>query len=136
MGSRLGVFLTVEQDRSLRELRTADYLPQRVRGRAEVIRLNAHGWTVEKIASYFAWTVETVRVTLHRWQQQGLGGLWDAPKAGGIRRWQQADMRYLEECLRNDPRRYNAKQLAQKLEQDRQIHLSPQQIRQILRERG
>jgi transposase len=136
MGSRLRVFLTVEQDRTLRELRTADYLPKRVRDRAEVIRLNAHGWTVEKIASYLTWNVETVRVTLHRWQQQGLGGLWDAAKPGGRRRWQEADMRYLEDCLRNDPRRYNAKQLAQKLEQDRQIQLSPQQIRQILRERG
>jgi transposase len=136
MGSRLRVFLTVEQDRTLRELRTADYLPQRVRDRADAIRLNAHGWTVEKIATYFAWNVETVRATLNRWQQKGLGGLWDAPKPGGMRRWQEADMRYLEDCLRHDPRRYNAKQLAQKLEQDRQIHLSPQQIRQILRERG
>lgn len=45
-------------------------------------------------------------------------------------------MDYLEDCLRHDPRRYNAKQLSQKLEQDRQIQLSPQQIRAILRQRG
>jgi transposase len=136
MGSRLRIFLTVEQDRTLRELRTASYLPQRVRDRAEALRLNAYGWTVEKIAAYCGWNVQTVRETLHRWQKWGLGGLWDAPKPGGIRRWQETDMRYLEDCLCNDPRYYNAKQLAQKLEQERQIQLSPAQIRQILRQRG
>ncbi|WP_421657417.1 hypothetical protein [Leptothermofonsia sp. ETS-13] len=43
MVSRLRVLLTVEQDLTLRELRTADYLRQRVRDRVEVICLNAHG---------------------------------------------------------------------------------------------
>ena len=28
---------------------------------AEVIRLNAHGWYVEKIAAHFNWTPKTVR---------------------------------------------------------------------------
>ncbi|NET80385.1 MAG: IS630 family transposase, partial [Okeania sp. SIO1F9] len=52
MGARLRVFLTPEQDRSLQKLRTAD-VPQKVKDRAEVIRLNAHGWYVEKIAAHF-----------------------------------------------------------------------------------
>ncbi|MEH1917282.1 hypothetical protein [Nostoc sp.] len=52
MGTRLRVFLTREQDRSLLKLRTAD-VPQKVKDRAEVIRLNAHGWYVEKIAVHF-----------------------------------------------------------------------------------
>ncbi len=48
MGSRLRVFLTREQDRTLFKLRTAD-VPQKVKDRAEVIRLSAHGWYVEKL---------------------------------------------------------------------------------------
>lgn len=40
MGSRLRVFLTREQDRTLLNLRTAD-VPQKVKERAQVIRLNA-----------------------------------------------------------------------------------------------
>lgn len=55
MGSRLRVFLTPEQDKSLLQLRDTD-VPQKVKGRAEVIRLNAHGWYVEKIAAHFGLT--------------------------------------------------------------------------------
>lgn len=49
MGVRLRVFLTHEQDQTLLNLRKQD-VPQKVKDRAEVIRLNAHGWYVEKIA--------------------------------------------------------------------------------------
>jgi len=40
MGARLRVFLTREQDKTLFKLRTAD-VPQKVKDRAEVIRLNS-----------------------------------------------------------------------------------------------
>ncbi len=43
MGARLRVFLTQEQDKTLSNLRTVK-VPQKVKDRAEVIRLNAHGW--------------------------------------------------------------------------------------------
>jgi len=52
MGARLRVFLRREQDQTLLNLRTMD-VPQKVKVRAEVIRLNAHGWYVEKIAAHF-----------------------------------------------------------------------------------
>jgi hypothetical protein len=66
MGVRLRVFLTSEQDKTLLNLRTGD-VPQKVKDRAEVIRLNAHGWYVEKIAAHFKWTPQTVREVLHKW---------------------------------------------------------------------
>ena len=43
MGARLRVFLTSQQDKTLLNLKTVD-VPQKVKDRAEVIRLNAHGW--------------------------------------------------------------------------------------------
>jgi hypothetical protein len=43
MGARLRIFLTPEQKRTLFELRTATTVPQRVKDRAEVVRLNAQG---------------------------------------------------------------------------------------------
>ena len=52
MGARLRVFLTSEEDKTLFNLRSAD-VPQKVKDRAEVIRLNAHGWYVEKIAAHY-----------------------------------------------------------------------------------
>lgn len=135
MGARLRIFLTREEDRTLFELRTATTVPQRVKDRAEAVRLNAHGWYVEKIGTHFNWTPQTVRETLHRWQTKGLGGLWDAPGAGAKPRWQEADIAYLEQCLVQEPRTYNSRQLAQKLESDRQVKLSPDRLRRVLKKR-
>ena len=43
MGARLRIFLSAEEDRTLFELRTAQNVPQRVKDRAQVVRLNAQG---------------------------------------------------------------------------------------------
>jgi len=43
MGMRLRVFLTSEEDRTLRELRRATTIPRRVKDRADVVRMNARG---------------------------------------------------------------------------------------------
>lgn len=45
-------------------------------------------------------------------------------------------MAYLEQVLRTDERTYTAAQLAEKLEQDRQIRLSPGHLREVLAKRG
>ena len=136
MGTRLRVFLNAEENRTLFELRTATTVPQRVKDRAEVIRLSHQGMYVEKIASFFNWNVRTIRETLHRWQQQGLGGLWDAPRPGPQKRWQSSDIEYLESCLRQEQRTYNSQQLAKKLENDRKVNLSADHLRRILKKRG
>jgi len=135
MGSRLRVFLTLEQDNSLFKLRTAD-VPQKVKDRAEVIRLNAHGWYVEKIAAHFNWTSQTVRKVLHKWQAHGMEGLWELPGRGVKTRWKEQDIVFLEECLKQEPRTYNSRQLAQKLESERQIKLSADRLSRILKKRG
>ncbi len=135
MGARLRVFLTHEQDKTLLNLRTAD-VPQKVKDRAEVIRLNAHGWYVEKIAAHFNWTPQTVREVLHKWPQLGLEGLWELPGRGGKPKWKEEDIVFLSECLKKEPRTYNSQQLAEKLESDRQIKLSPDRLRRVLKKRG
>ena len=136
MGMRLRVFLTSEEDRTLRELRRATTIPQRVKDRADVVRMSARGDYVETIAAYFNWHVETVRKTLKRWQIGGLGGLWEAPGRGKPRCWQEADMAYLEEVLRTDEQTYTAPQLAEKLFRDRQVRLSPGHLREVLEKKG
>lgn len=136
MGARLRVFLTTEEDRTLFELRAATTIPQKVKDRVEVIRLNAHGWYVEKIAAHFNWTEQTVREVLHRWAEIGLGGLWSAPGRGAKPKWEDSDIAYLEQCLTTDPRRYNSRQLAQKLESERGVQLSPDRLRRVLKKRG
>lgn len=131
MGARLRVFLTREQDRSLLKLRTAD-VPQKVKDRAEVIRLNAHGWYVEKIAVHFNWTPQTVREVLHKWHNLGLEGLWELPGRGVKPKLTEVDIVFLEECLKKEPRTYNSRQLTEKLESDRNVKLSPDRLRRVL----
>jgi transposase len=136
MGARLRAYLSPEEDRTLFELRRASSVPQRVKDRAEVVRLSHQGWYVEKIAVFFAWNPQTVRETLHRWQKQGLGGLFEASGRGQQRRWGEADLEYLEGCLRQEERSYSARQLADKLAQERQVKLSPGHLREVLKKRG
>jgi transposase len=135
MGARLRVFLTRGQDKTLFNLRTAD-VSQKVKDRAEVIRLNAQGWYVEKIAAHFNWTAQTVRNILHKWRKLGLDSLWELPGRGGKAKYSEEDIVFLEECLKKEPRTYNSLQLAQKLESERQIKLSPDRLRRILKKRG
>ncbi|MFN6499043.1 MAG: IS630 family transposase [Nostoc sp. DedQUE01] len=132
MGARLRVFLTSNQDKTLLNLRTGD-APQKVKDRAEIIRLNAHGWYVEKIAAHFNWTPQTVREVLHKWEKLGLQGLWDKPGRGGKTKYAEQDIVFLEECLKKEPRTYNSLQLTQKLLSDRQIKLSPDRLRRVLK---
>ncbi len=136
MGARIRVLLTSEENRTLFELRCATTVPQRIKDRAEALRLSAHGWYVEKIASYLNWTPQTVRETIHRWNTKGLGGLWEAPGRGGKPKWQETDIAYLEECLKQEPRTYNSQQLSEKLASERQVQLSPDRIRRVLKKRG
>ena len=136
MPAPLRIELTPEEDRTLTELRIAPKLPQRLKDRAHMLRLNAQGWNVPAIAEIFNCQEQTVRVTLRRWEDKGLGGLWEAPGRGAKPKWLEADMQYLEQCLDQEQRTYNSAQLAAKLEQKREVRLSADRIRRILKKRG
>lgn len=135
MGVRLRVFLTHEQDRTLLNLRKQD-VPQKVKDRAEVIRLNAHGWYIENIAAHFDWHEKTVIKVLHQWKNLGLEGLCSSPGRGGKPKWKNSDIVFLEECLRQEPRTYNSSQLALKLKTERKVQMSPDRLRRVLKKRG
>jgi putative transposase len=49
--------------------------------RVAIVRIHAEGWTVTRIADYLQTTRRTVYLTLHRWVQEGVGGLDDKPHA-------------------------------------------------------
>jgi transposase len=101
-----------------------------------MIRLNAQGWNAPAVAEIFECQEQTVRQTLRRWQRDALGGLWDAAGRGAKPKWQAADMLYLEHCLEQQPRTYNSQQLAHKLKQERQVKLSADRLRRILKKRA
>lgn len=131
----LRVFLSAEENRTLFEMRTATTVPQRTQDRAAILRLSHQGWKVDQIAHHFNWSIRAVRQAIHRWQERGLGGLWDAPRPGRQPRWQEPDIAYLESLLENDPRTYSSQQLADKLLQERQVQLSRYQVQRILKKK-
>lgn len=136
MPAPIQLVLNEEEDRTLTELRIATTVPQRTRDRTHMIRLNAQGWSVPAIAEIFECHEQTVRATLRRWENQGLGGLWEAPGRGAKRKWQEADLQSVEQWVEQEPRTYNSPQLAQKLAANRQVELSPRRIRYLLQKRA
>lgn len=135
MPAPLRILLTSEEDRTLSELREAQKLPQRIRDRAHILRLNALGWNVPEIAEIFECHQHTVRATLRRWEERGLGGLWESPGRGAKPKWQEEDLKYLTDCLENDQRTYNSQQLAEKLLKEREVDLSGDRIRRLLKKK-
>jgi transposase len=100
-----------------------------------MLRLNAQGRNVPMIAKLFECHEHTVRATIKRWQAGGLSGLWEAPGRGAKRRWTDADLEYIETCLKEETRTYNSVQLSRKLKQERQVNLSSNHLREILKKK-
>jgi hypothetical protein len=55
---------------------------------------------------------------------------------GRKRTWQEADIKYLEDCCDLEERTYNSKQLSHLLKKERSLELSPERIRKILKKRA
>ena len=135
MTAPLLVNLSLTEDKQLLGISQDSQTPNRTKKRAEALRLSNHGWKVDKIAEYFDWHPQTVRGLIQRWREQGAKGLYDQPKTGRPKQWQEEDIQYLEECMGKDQQVYNAEQLAQKLSQERDINLSSDRIRKLLKKR-
>ena len=132
----LRIELSTEEDKTLHELARASSVPARTRERAEALRLSHRGWKPEQIAEYFDWSVATARKTLERWKEGGLIELWDRPRPGRTRRWNDEDMAHIDKLVRGQEQSYTSRQLAQELEKDRQVKLSARQMRRLLKKRG
>lgn len=135
MPAPLRIILTSEEDRTLTELRLAQSLPQRTRDRAHMLRLNAQGWNAPAIAEMFECHAHTVRATLRRWEERGLGGLWEAPGRGAKSKWHASDLDSLTDSLEQEPRTYNSTQLAKKLKRERLVDLSSDYLRRLLKKK-
>ena len=75
MPAPIKVSLSKEEDQRLLNLQQHPETPERVRYRAEIVRLNAYGWSVSQIADYKKLSSHMVRKSLHSWSNQGLEGL-------------------------------------------------------------
>lgn len=135
MPAPIRIRLSASEERTLGELRTAQCVPQRVRDRAHIILLNARGRNAPDLAEIFECRQDTVRGTLKRWQQGGLGGLWDAKGRGRKASYTAADWACVEQWLTEDERTYNSTQLAHRLQEERDVKLSSAHVRRLLKKK-
>jgi transposase len=131
----LRVELSSEEDRTLQDLRVAPGVPQRTKDRAEVLRLSHRGWTPHQISEYLGWQVATARTAIHRWQQDGLYGLWDSPRSGRRSQCSMTVMTTLEKFLSAEERTVNSRQLVEHLAEVHGIHLSRGHLRRLLKKK-
>ncbi|MBE9075885.1 helix-turn-helix domain-containing protein [Romeria aff. gracilis LEGE 07310] len=136
MPAPLRVTLSAPEAATLSELRKASSVPYRVRDRAHVLLLNGDGWSAPAIAEIMNCHEHTVRAAIKQWIQVGLYGLWEKPGRGKKPTWSPSDLAYLEQCLNEEARPYNSKQLAAKLWQERQVKLSADRIRKLLKKKA
>lgn len=136
MGVRIRVFLAPEEERTLWELQNASGVLQRVKNRAQVVRMNARGDCVEQITEFMKMSRQTVCKILRCWQNEGLAGLFEAKGRGRPRRWKEKDMEFVEKILQEEERTYNSVQISQRLLEERKIKLHPDHLRRLLKKGG
>jgi transposase len=127
--------LTEEEDARLREIEQDPYLKPKVRLRAQVLRLSNRGSNMEKIASYTARSPASVARDLDRWTRRGLEGLVDGTAPGNPPRIS-GEMRDFMEGKLSEERTWNATQMAEALEEEFSLAVTPEAIRQHLHAMG
>ena len=127
--------LTTEEDARLREIEQDPLLKQKVRLRAQILRLSGRGEGVGSIAAYAGRSEASVLRDLDRWEQRGFEGLADGTAPGNPPRVTGEARAFLEEKLAEE-RTWNASQLAEALEEGFGLAVTPEAIRQHLLSMG
>jgi transposase len=127
--------LTEEEDARLREIEQDPYLKPKVRLRAQVLRLSNRRSNMEKIASYTGRSAASVARDLDRWNERGLEGLADGTAPGNPPRITEEVREYMRGRL-TEGRTWNATQLAEVLEEEFTVVVTPEAVRQHLRSMG
>jgi transposase len=109
MPRALRIRLTEEEKQQLDFLSNQVKTTKRTKTRIEVLKLSDRGWKVEQIALELNCVPATVRRTIARWFSQEKEGLFDAPRSGRTRKWQEEDLEFLEKCLEQEQRTYKDK---------------------------
>ena len=127
--------LTQEEDARLRDIEQDPYLKPKVRLRAQVLRLSNRGSNMEKIASYTGRSPASIARDFDRWRERGLEVLADGAAPCNPPRITEEARRRMEERL-SEERTYNATQLAEVLEEEFSVVVSPEAVRQHLHSMG
>jgi transposase len=131
----LRVRLTESEHEELLQLQKVSNISERTRRRIEILLLSNQGLSVKQISECVKQKEAGIRRTINRWFDLGQKGLFDEPRQGRPRKWKEEDIEYLENILETEERTYNSHQLAKKLKDEKNVDLSSQRIRKILKKK-
>lgn len=123
--------LTEQEDDQLRQIEQNSHLRPKVRLRAQVLRLSNRGSNIEAIASYTGRGRASIARDLDRYSERGIEGLADGSAPGNPPRITKEIRQYMEERL-CEKRTFNATQLAEAIEKEFSLKVSPEAVRQHL----
>lgn len=127
--------LTSEQDHTLRHLEHAPHIHAKVRLRATIIRLNAAGWSVPRIAAHHQRNPQSIHNDLDRFEQHGVQGLTDGKSTGKPGKFTPSIEAFLHSLLEQD-RVWNTQHISQEIHQKFNVKLEREAIRVKLLELG
>jgi transposase len=127
--------LSSEEDKQLRRFEQSAHFRPKVRLRAQVIRLNAAGWSRRRIAQHTGRRYGTVCQDLKRWHECGVAGLADAPATNRPEKLTLEMRELVLEKLQED-RTWTCRQLVEAVEQRFAVAVSVEAMRKRVRELG
>ncbi len=127
--------LSTEENEKLRCFEQSKHFRPKVRLRAQVVRLNAAGWSRRKIARHTGRTYGTICRDLKRWHERGVDGLTDAPATNQPEKLTQEMRKLVVEKLQEE-RTWTCRQLVETVEQRFAVAVSVEAMRKRVRELG
>ncbi len=127
--------LSNEEDEQLRRFEQSEHFRPKVRLRAQIVRLNAAGWSRRRIAQHTGRTYGTVCQDLKRWHERGVEGLVDTPATNQPEKLTQAMRELVLEKL-HEERTWTCRQLVEAVEHRFGINVSVEAMRKRVLELG
>ncbi len=127
--------LSHEEDEQLRRFEQSEHLRPKVQLRAQVMRLNAAGWSRRRIAQHTGRTYGTICQDLKRWHERRVEGLADAPATNQPEKLTQAMRDLILEKLQEE-RTWTCRQLVEAVENRFAVAVSVEAMRKRVLELG
>lgn len=134
-GKSQHVTLTKEEDEQLRRTEQSASLRPKVRLRAQVVRLNAAGWSRETLAEHTGRSYATVCQDLKRWREHGLAGLADAPATNQPEKLTREMRAFVLEKLQEE-RTWSCRQLVEAIKERFGVKVSAEAMRKRVKDLG
>ena len=127
--------LSRAEDEQLRRVEQSESLRAKVRLRAQVVRLNAAGWSREKLAEHTGRSYAAVCQDLKRWRERGLAGLADAPATNQPEKLTREMRNFVAEKLQEE-RTWTCRQLVEAVQKRFSVEVSAEAMRKRVRAIG